>query len=136
MLFRSLSFPSGAAISSAVLTMAITMVLLIALMFSLSKYLPRSQRFNQLVLAPDLSSGTGYISSESADHLVGAVGMTVTPLRPGGAVEIDGERVEVTSGGEYIASGTPVQVVRVKGTRVEVRRVLSDADARRETSAT
>ncbi len=131
-----LSFPSGAAISSAVLTMAITMVLLIALMFSLSKYLPRSQRFNQLVLAPDLSSGTGYISSESADHLVGAVGMTVTPLRPGGAVEIDGERVEVTSGGEYIASGTPVQVVRVKGTRVEVRRVLSDADARRETSAT
>lgn len=131
-----LSFPSGHAISSAVLTMAITLVLLVVLMFSLGRYLPRSQRFNQLVLVPDLSSGTGYVSTESSEHLVGSVGTALTPLRPGGAVEIEGERIEVTSGGEYIPPGTPVQVVRVRGSRVEVRRVLSDAGARTETSST
>ncbi|HEX7069624.1 MAG TPA: NfeD family protein, partial [Rhodothermales bacterium] len=130
-----LSFPSGAAISSAVLTMAVTLVLLVILAFSLGRYLPKSQRFSQLVLMPDLSSGSGFISSEPVDHLLGSVGTTVTPLRPGGAVDISGERVEVTSGGEFIPAGTPVQVVRVHGARVEVRRVHADAGTPSETSA-
>ena len=129
-----LSFPSIQEVSSAVMTMAVTLVLLVTLIFSLGRYLPRSQRFNQLVLVPDLSAGTGYVSSDAADHLLGAVGTTVTPLRPGGAVELSGERVEVTSGGEYIPPGTPVQVVRVRGSRVEVRRVRAEEGAAHETS--
>ena len=129
-----LSFPSGHAITSAVLTMAVTLVLLVVLAFSLGRYLPRSQQFNQLVLLPDLSSGTGHVSSDTAEHLLGAIGTTVTPLRPGGAVDVSGERVEVTSGGEFIPAGTPVQVVRVRGARVEVRRVRAEEGATRETS--
>lgn len=116
------SFPPAEALASAVITMAVTLVLLIVLMFSLGRYLPKSERFNQLVLAPELSSVTGYVSADTIDDLAGRSGVTVTPLRPSGTAEIEGERVDVIAAGEFIPAGTPVQVVRVRGSRVEVRR--------------
>ncbi len=128
-----LDFPSFEAVGSAIGTMAVTLVLLVIMMFSLGRYLPRSQRFNQLVLVPDLASAVGYTSADTVEELMGKVGTALTPLRPAGAVEIDGERVDVITGGEYIASGTPVQVVHVRGSRVEVRKVRA-LPADRETS--
>ncbi len=129
-----LQFPGAEELASAVLTMAITMVLLIVMMFSLSRYLPRSERFNQLVLSPELSSLGGFVSAESVSDLKGKLGQTITPLRPSGAAEIDGERVDVISAGDFIPADTMVEVVRVSGSRVEVRRKLLEATG--ETSAT
>lgn len=114
-------FPTGPAISSAIATMAVTLVLLVALIFSLSRYLPQSERFNTLVLLPDLSSATGHTSADTIDSLVGTVGRTVTPLRPSGTAVIGDERVDVIAVSEYIPAGAPVRVIRVKGSRVEVR---------------
>ena len=47
--------------------------------------------------------------------------MTLTPLRPAGAARIAERRVDVTTDGEWIEPDTPVQVVRVEGTKVVVR---------------
>lgn len=116
-----LQFPTAEALASAVITMAVTLVLLIALIFSLGRYLPRSERFSQLVLAPELSSVSGYTSADTIEDLVGATGVTVTPLRPSGTAVINDERVDVIAASEFIPSGTPVRVVRVRGSRVEVR---------------
>lgn len=127
-------FPSGQAISSAILTMAATMVLFVVLIFSLGRYLPRSERFNQLVLAPELSSATGYTSSETIEQLLGQTGVTLTPLRPSGAAEIDGVRVDVITAGEFIPAGTTVKVTHVRGSRVEVRQ-MPTMPSEHETSA-
>ena len=54
---------------------------------------------------------------------MGQVGRTLTPLRPSGMVEIGQDRVDVITGGEFIPGGVPVEVVRVRGSRVEVRQV-------------
>ena len=116
-----LDFPSGGAISSAIGTMAITLVLLVVLLFSLGRYLPSSGRLDQLVLAPDLSSATGYTSADTVQELLGQSGTALTPLRPAGAALIEGERVDVVTAGEFIPSGTAVRVTRVRGSRVEVR---------------
>ena len=43
-------------------------------------------------------------------------------LRPAGFALIDGERVDVVSDGEPIEAGTAVEVVRVDGNRIVVRR--------------
>lgn len=117
-----LDFPPAEELATAILTMAATLLLLILFMFSLARYLPRSERFNQLVLAPELSSISGYTSAETVESLLGRSGLTLTPLRPSGAAEIDGERIDVITDGEFIPSGTPVKVVRVRGSRVEVRK--------------
>ncbi len=54
--------------------------------------------------------------------LVGHVGQTVTPLRPGGRAEIAGEsRDVVTQNGEMVDVGKSVHVVEVSGNRIVVR---------------
>ncbi|GIV58954.1 MAG: hypothetical protein KatS3mg043_0043 [Rhodothermaceae bacterium] len=114
-------FPSGEAVTSAITTLAVTLVLFLVLVFSLGRYLPRSERFNQLVLAPELSSAEGYTSADTPFELEGQAGMALTPLRPAGTAIIGERRVDVITAGEFIPAGAPVRVVRVRGSRVEVR---------------
>jgi len=117
------SFPSGEAISSAVLTLASSLVMLVIAMFSLGRFLPRSQRFGQLVLAPTLSTDTGYTSADTHTEWLGRTGVAITGLRPSGTAEIDDNRIDVYTSGEYIEKGTAVEVVEVRGSRVRVREV-------------
>ena len=116
-----LAFPPFAALAPAVGTMVVTLVLLIVLMFSLSKYLPKSDRFGQLVLAPELASASGYVSSETLEDLVGQTGVSVTPLRPAGMANIGGDRIDVVTRGEFVTPGVPVEIIQVRGSRVVVR---------------
>ncbi len=126
-----LEFPTDESVSQAITTLAITLVLFVVLLFSLGRYLPKSERFGQLVLKPELASSAGYTAAEFPSDLVGAVGVTVTPLRPTGIAEFGGERYDVTSLGEYVPSGSNVVVRNVRGGRIEVRPVKPE----NETSA-
>ena len=122
-----LDMPDRSAVTSAVGTMAVTLVLLGVLVYSLARYLPSSQRLNGLVLAPELSSAEGYVAADTDFSLLGAIGRALTPLRPSGTVQINetSERVDVITAGEFIPSGALVRVVNVRGARVEVREVDS-----------
>lgn len=55
--------------------------------------------------------------------LVGVAGTARSALRPAGMAELRGHRLDVTTEGEYISAGTPVEVVRDDGARIVVRRV-------------
>lgn len=50
-------------------------------------------------------------------------GLTQTVLRPAGIALLDGDRVNVVSGGEYIPIGVMVRVEEVEGSRVLVKRI-------------
>ena len=54
-------------------------------------------------------------------ELVGQVGQAVSPLAPGGMVEVNGERIHAVSVGPVIDSGAPVRIVATRGTRLVVR---------------
>ena len=84
------SFPPLPSFTPAVTTVAATMVLLVMAMFGLGRYLPKSERFNRLVLAPELSSASGYTAAETHTEFLGKVGQALTPLRPSGMIEIGG----------------------------------------------
>ena len=120
-----LALPDQSAITPALATMAVTLVLMVILVSTMVRYLPSNQRFNRLVLAPELSSADGYVATETDESLMGAVGKALTPLRPSGTIQImdTGERVDVITAGEFILSGSVVRVVDVRGSRVEVRQV-------------
>lgn len=117
------SFPSGEAISSAILTLAASLVMMIIAMFSLGRFLPKSNRFGQLVLAPELSADTGYTSAETHTEWLGRTGTALTDLRPAGTIEVGEERIDVVTSGEYISKGAAIEVVDVQGSRVKVREV-------------
>lgn len=115
------SFPPYTAVMPGVYTLAVTMIILVIGLVMATRMYPASAAANLLVLTPELSSSEGYTSALTHSEYLGKVGPTLTDLRPSGAMLIDKKRVDVITSGEYIDQGVQVQVVDVRGTRVEVR---------------
>jgi membrane-bound serine protease (ClpP class) len=82
----------------------------------LMRFLPGLHAFQRLVLQTAVPSGT----SMAVESLLGAQGEAVTDLRPTGRARIGTEIVDVATGGEFLAKGTPVRVSRVHADRVIV----------------
>ena len=55
--------------------------------------------------------------------LLGAIGVTATPLRPAGKVRFGDDFIDVIAEGSYVMPGTRVQVVEIEGNRVVVKEV-------------
>ena len=103
--------------------------LLLALLGAVAmlRALPRLPFGQRLILEQELAARAGYASAPESDHRwMGKRGTTVTPLRPSGIAEFDGERVDVVSEGMFIDSGMPIVVLHVDGNRIVVRRALDD----------
>jgi membrane-bound serine protease (ClpP class) len=115
------SFPAMRQLASALLTLTATLVLFGVLLAVIGRYLPRTRRFQSLMLVSGLSRKQGYTAQSVEAHLIGRQGRAVTPLRPSGIAEIDGRRLDVTTAGLFVPAGTMVEVVRVQGSRIEVR---------------
>jgi len=100
------------------------------------RFLPRLPWFNRVLLkGPDAAPAAGRGTSPSglglqgATALVGRVGRAVTVLRPTGAMDLDGDRYDVVTEGEFVEPGTAVRVLYVQGVRIVVGREGPDARA-------
>ncbi|MDZ4347595.1 MAG: NfeD family protein [Candidatus Binatia bacterium] len=69
-----------------------------------------------------LAGAGGGSAPESDRRWLGKTGTALSPLRPAGIAEIEGERVDVVSEGDLIEAGAPVVVTGVDGNRIVVRR--------------
>lgn len=78
---------------------------------------------NKLVLENNLDRISGYSSSKDYSEYLGKKGVTTTTLRPTGKVEFDDKELDVLSSGEQIEFDTPVEVIKVEGSKIIVRRV-------------
>lgn len=76
---------------------------------------------NRMVLMDSTDTESGYVSNVNRINLIGREALTATPLRPSGAVVLDGERIDVVSEGSYIERGKNVIIVKVEGSRIVVR---------------
>lgn len=98
-------------------------VIIIAL---LGRYLaPRIRLFSPLVLKGEQEAKEGYVAGRKAEELpsLGATGHVVSPLRPSGKVEIEGELYDAMSSGEFVEKGTKVRVVEIEGSKMIVEEV-------------
>lgn len=88
-----------------------------------------SGAWDRFILATNLKTDESSRARESEHRAkyLGKTGTAVTPLRPTGVAEIAGERIEVVTEGEFIASGSRVRVVAMDRRRFFVR--LADAVA-------
>jgi membrane-bound serine protease (ClpP class) len=55
--------------------------------------------------------------------LTGKIGVTDSPLSPSGTVLIDNEIYDVQTDGELVEEGRGVRVIRVRGSKIWVKRV-------------
>ena len=76
-----------------------------------------------LSLKNQLSSKDGVVSQTGSlrDYL-NKQGLSVTDLRPSGIALIEGKRLDVVTGGEYLDAQTPVIVTRVTGNQIIVEK--------------
>ena len=104
----------------------VVLSLLVAFVGSLVflRLLPRLPFGKRLILETGLSADQGFASAPETDRRwLGKRGRASSPLRPAGIAEIEGERVDVVSEGELIDAGQFIEVTRVDGNRIVVRRV-------------
>ena len=102
---------------------AFAMLLALVIGVALLRLLPRLPVAWRLVLTTELEADKGFASAPARDEeLKGKSGHAISPLRPAGIANIGNARVDVVSDGEFIEPGTAVDVVRVDGNRVVVRR--------------
>lgn len=93
----------------------------------IGRYLPNIPYANRMILVPpterlevgdDLPETTARLAA-----LLGAIGVTATPLRPSGMVRFGEEYVDVVAEGGYVEPGARVQVVEIEANRIVVKEV-------------
>ncbi|MGF1599310.1 MAG: nodulation protein NfeD [Acidimicrobiales bacterium] len=150
MLYREFDFVTTGDLWRAGLTVGFTLVASVVGIVLLIMLLSRRGAPSGLVLSSQLASGepltertsTGWLGWFGADDrlepdrierpagvapvtevsLVGATGVAVSDLRPGGIVEIDSRRVDAVTSGEYLPAGEAIEVIRDDRYRRVVRR--------------
>lgn len=83
----------------------------------------KSGVWDKFILQTSLPSGEELLQLEGHDRgqYLGKIGTVLTPLRPTGVIEVEGERLEVVTEGGFIASGSKVRVVAMDRRRYFVR---------------
>ena len=107
-------------ISNAIIQLASSFLMTAVFIYILSRFLPKTKMWNNLILQSKISSTSGYTSSLDLTSLIGAEGIALTDLRPAGTAVINGKRVDVVTDGEYIKNGTSLVVNFIQGSRVVV----------------
>jgi membrane-bound serine protease (ClpP class) len=116
---------TGALMLYATGRVALSLLIALGLSLVVLRFLPYLPYGRSLVLDADLDARAGYASAPETDlKLVGKRGTAATPLRPAGIADVEGQRVDVVSQGEYIEADAPIEVVRVDGNRIVVRQAL------------
>jgi membrane-bound ClpP family serine protease len=83
---------------------------------------PRTPLAKRLSLRPPEPADVGPDDrGPRLEHLVGQFGRALTPLRPSGAVDFDGRRLDGLSEEGMIPAGAVVRAVQVRGAQVVVR---------------
>ncbi|REJ10625.1 NfeD family protein [Halobacillus trueperi] len=79
--------------------------------------------FRHIILNDSTSSEKGYVSSQNRLDLIGMEGEAITPLRPSGTADFNGERLDVVSEGGFISVHQAVKIIKTEGSRIVVREV-------------
>jgi len=78
---------------------------------------------SDIILKDRLEKDQGYMSTEDMEFFIGHQGVTLTVLRPAGMADFDGVKLDVVSDGEFIPELSDVEVVRVEGRRILVKKI-------------
>ena len=114
-------FVTAKSIEQGLILAAFIFIILIILFIIFAVLASHGRLPGKLVLRQSTDRSSGFSSAKDMSCLVGASGVTITPLRPAGNAEFNGVRLDVVSQGDYIESGVPVEVIETSGNRIIVR---------------
>ena len=103
-----------------ILTVVLLLVISSILYFTYRSVLHGRLSRSNLVLS-DAEIPVPEVASKTLSGYLGQEGTAATALRPGGLVEIDGQRVNASSTGDFIEKGISVKVTGLEGDHVLVQ---------------
>lgn len=113
--------PTGGDVMSALAILGTALVITAAVFYAWLRHLPNSTRWSGLLLKDSMGRGEGYLSAPARADLVGRTAVALTDLRPSGTADLDGERLDVVTEGDFIKAGSQVTILRADGYRHVVR---------------
>lgn len=88
------------------------------------RLMSRFNMWHKLTLQNRQQKEEGYVAPLSElSFFADREGTALTPLRPSGAAEINGHRLDVVTEGEFVNPGSQIKVIKVEGTRVVVKEI-------------
>lgn len=101
---------------------ALAFLIGLGLSFVFLKVFPARHLWAKLTLTDQLTGDLGYNSiNETYEGLVGKEGVTQTPFRPIGTVEIEDQPYSAITEGKWLKADMPVVVASVDGTRIVIK---------------
>lgn len=99
------------------------------LIMSYFKIFPKTIIGRKLILNENQSHESGFtsFSQEKYKGIEGSSGIVLKDMRPTGKVEIEGQRFTALTNGEYLDSGSRIQVFKVEGNRVFVKKATKES---------
>jgi len=76
-----------------------------------------------MILNTEQKNEEGYVSTKGYEKYLGMRGTVATPLRSAGTVIIDGNKIDAVSEAEFIDKGIEVEVIKIEGSRIVVKRI-------------
>jgi membrane-bound serine protease (ClpP class) len=114
-------YPTGADIWQILIGAGIGVLVFVLVGFL--RHLPSSRRFAGILHDDTQRQDAGYVSAPIRPELVGRKGVALSELRPVGVADVDGERLDVTTEGEWLPAGTPLSVIKAEAMRLVVKRL-------------
>ena len=108
---------TAALIVTAVLVLLLAIIIVLFIRSFQKGALSRSKIVNDTAVEGDSSP----VIKEKGQSLVGKTGTAITALRPAGIAEIDGQRMNVSTYGNFIEPGKQIVVAAVEGLNVFVK---------------
>jgi membrane-bound serine protease (ClpP class) len=110
-------------LGSTLTTFGLSLVAAVIGAISLTYYLPSIPYANRMVLKPPSDEPTRDGPMSIPSRFLGAVGVSVTTLRPAGKAQFGDEFLDVVAEGDYVEPGKRLQVIEIEGNRVVVKEI-------------
>lgn len=120
-LLSDFKFVTWDMVSVALMQLAGAFIFTFIAVYFLSKILPKSSFFTNLILKDNIIIKSGYATEPETKELLGKEGEALTDLRPAGTALIDNTRIDVVTEGDYLVKGTKIYVVKEAGSKIVVR---------------
>lgn len=99
----------------------VLLLILVAILWFVRSFQRGKLSRSFLVLNDSIDSVSSSDITDAKANLIGKSGLTITPLRPSGIAEIDGQRLDVMATGTFIEANVPVEIVNAEGMHILVR---------------
>lgn len=112
---RNWHMPAMPEVTGALLKMFIAVIGAALVLWVLARMLPRTDAYNRFAgIAESGVASTEALLAEQEER-VGQLGVTKSPLQPGGKAMFEGELLDVISEGEPVEAGQPVRIIGHSG---------------------